>query len=155
MLAQSPATFRQGSDATFPGAAGEFPPTVKKSAARRVLIVDDEPLVRWAIAETLGHYGYEIDEAADGETTVRTLFELGAGPDVVLLDLRLPDSTDLKLLETIRRIAPRAVVILMTAFGTREVREAALRLGAAAVLDKPFNIDDLDGLITRSLARPQ
>ena len=155
MLAQSPATFRVNSGATFPATAGESAPPVKKSAARRILIVDDEPLVRWAIAETLSHCGYDVDEANDAESTVRTLFEAGAGPDVVLLDLRLPDSKDLKLLETVRRMAPRATVILMTAFGTPEVRDEALHLGAAAVLDKPFNIDSLDGLISRSLGNLQ
>lgn len=155
MLAQSPAAFRAPREAGSPQAAGEFAPAAKKSAPRRVLIVDDEPLVRWAISETLARFGYDIEEASDAESTVRALFEAGAGPDVVLLDLRLPDSTDLKLLETVRRVAPRAAIILMTAFSTPEVRDEAPRLGAAAVVDKPFNLDDLHDLISRALADAQ
>jgi DNA-binding NtrC family response regulator len=125
---------------------------VKKSTPRRILVVDDEPLVRWAIAETLGHFGYDVAEASDAESTVRALFEAENPPDVVLLDLRLPDCSDLKLLQTVRRVAPRAAVILMTAFGTRELRDEALRCGAAAVLDKPFDVEDLDAIITRTLS---
>jgi DNA-binding response OmpR family regulator len=77
----------------------------------------------------------------------------GRPPDVVLLDLRLPDCSDLSLLATVRLLAPTATVVLMTAFPTREIRERALELGAAYVLDKPFELDDLDGLIARLLAR--
>jgi DNA-binding response OmpR family regulator len=75
------------------------------------------------------------------------------GPGRHLLDLRLPDRSDLSLLTAIRRLAPAATVVLMTAFPTREIREQALGLGAACVLDKPFELGDLDGLISRLLAR--
>ena len=54
----------------------------------------------------------------------------------------------MSLLETVLLVAPEATVILMTAFGTPEVRDSALRLGAACVLDKPFDVDGLDGLIS-------
>jgi DNA-binding NtrC family response regulator len=109
--------------------------------------VDDEPLLRWAIAETLRDAGYAVDEAGDAEATVRAMFERSGTPDVVLLDLRLPDCRDLSLLETVRRLAPGATVILMTAFGTPEVRERARSLGAAGILDKPFDVDALAGLV--------
>jgi DNA-binding NtrC family response regulator len=152
MLAQSPAAFRALCEAEFPQAVEEFPPPAKKSAARRVLVVDDEPLVRWSIAETLGASGYDIEEAADAETAVRACFDSPSRPDVVLLDLRLPDCGDLRLLEMMRQRAPQAPVILMTAFGTPEVRKEAERLGAFCVLDKPFEVEELDGLVARALA---
>jgi len=65
----------------------------------------------------------------------------------VLLDLRLPDCSDLSLLETVRRLVPSTPVVLMTAFGTPEIRERARSLGAAGVLDKPFDVDGLAGLV--------
>ena len=66
----------------------------------------------------------------------------------MLLDLRLPDCSDLTLLEKVRLLAPAATVILMTAYGTPAVRERARSLGAALVLDKPFDVDTLEGMIS-------
>jgi DNA-binding NtrC family response regulator len=115
--------------------------------ARQVLVVDDEPLIRWCIAETLGAAGYGITEAQDAASALRAL---AAMPelDVILLDLRLPDSSDLALLKKIRTIAPAAAVIMMTAFGTPEVTAAALELGARAVLTKPFDMHDLEDVVS-------
>jgi DNA-binding NtrC family response regulator len=151
MLAQTPAIFRNDPETAFPAGAGDLTRRAEKRPLR-VLVVDDEPLVRWAIGETLRTAGYEIDEAADAESTVRTLFER-SDPDVVLLDLRLPDCDDLRLLDTVRRLVPAATVVLMTAFGTPEVRAQAPSHGAAYVLDKPFDVDALDGLIARLRTR--
>jgi len=69
-------------------------------------------------------------------------------PDVILLDFRLPDSSDLGLLERIRSLAPAAAVIMMTAFGTPEITSAALKLGARGVLTKPFDIQDLERVVS-------
>jgi len=109
---------------------------------RRILIVDDEPLIRWCIAETLGTAGYGIIQAQDAASALRALTDM-PDPDVILLDLRLPDSNDLRLLERIRTIAPAAAVVIMTAFGTPEITSDALKLGARAVLTKPFDMQDL------------
>jgi DNA-binding NtrC family response regulator len=155
MLAESAAVFGASFDGGAPEAVGDFPPPAKKFAPRRLLVVDDEPLIRWAISETLAGLGYDVEEASDAESTVRALVGAGAGFDVVMLDLRLPDSTDLKLLETVHRMAPRAVIILMTAFGTPDVYAEAPRLGASLVLDKPFNVDELHDVLLRALAHPQ
>ena len=115
----------------------------------RVLVVDDEPLIRWSIAETLGAAGHQVTEAQDAASALRALAD---APDtaLVLLDFRLPDSNDLGLLAEIRRIAPATPVIMMTAFGTPDVTAAALKLGASKVLNKPFNMHDLEDLV-RSL----
>lgn len=147
MLAQTSATFRPSSPSRPVATAEDFRGTATKPAPLRVLVVDDEALVRWAIGQTLDPDLYEIVEAADAKSAVRAL--LDATPHVVLLDLRLPDCNDLRLLETVRRLAPAATVILMTAFGSPDVRAAALRLGAAGVVDKPFDLDHLVGLVSR------
>ena len=114
-----------------------------------VLVVDDEPLIRWSIAETLGAAGHQVTEAQDAASALRALAD-APDTDLVLLDFRLPDSNDLGLLAEIRRIAPAAPVIMMTAFGTPDVTAGALKLGASKVLNKPFNMHDLEDLV-RSL----
>ena len=146
MLAQFPATFATPSGELLPSSARDLPEREGKHALR-ALVVDDEPLIRWAIAETLRADGYEVEEAGDADGTVRALFNDPAPPDLVLLDLRLPDGSDLSLLETVRRLVPSTPVVLMTAFGTPEIRERARSLGAAGVLDKPFDVDGLAGLV--------
>jgi len=121
------------------------------AAARclRVLVVDDEPLIRWSIAETLGAAGHEVIEAEDAASALRAIHDQ-PDPNVVLLDFRLPDSDDLGLLAKIRQMAPDAAVVMMTAFGTPDVTAGALKLGASQVLSKPFNMHDLEDVV-RSL----
>ena len=128
----------------------EIFPMERNSPSLRVLVVDDEPLIRWSLAETLTDSGHAVIEASDGETAVRTLTDEPV--DVVLLDYRLPDSDDLTLLSTVRRLAPRSQVILMTAFGTPEVTSGALALGAYRVVHKPFDMRDLTALVHQAHA---
>jgi DNA-binding NtrC family response regulator len=146
MLVQFPATIDTPSGVLLPSSARDLPPRERKLALR-ALVVDDEPLIRWAIAETLRADGYDVEEAGDAEATIRALFDDPVPPDLVLLDLRLPDCSDLSLLETVHRLAPGATVVLMTAFGSPEIRERARLLGAASVLEKPFDVDGLAGLV--------
>ena len=68
----------------------------------------------------------------------------------MLLDFRLPDSNDLCLLETIRAMSPGSAVIMMTAFGTPEMVEGALRLGAYRVVPKPFDLQDMVSLVAEA-----
>jgi two-component system, NtrC family, response regulator AtoC len=127
----------------------DFPDAAKKSARRSVLVVDDERLLRWSVAETLSARGYEIAEATDGRTAMQE-FGDGDRTDLVLLDLRLPDVSDLRLLARIRQKGPHVPVILMTAFPTREIVEDAAALGAS-VLIKPFELDQLAASVERAL----
>jgi two-component system response regulator AtoC len=120
----------------------------------RVLVVDDEPLIRWSLTETLVESGHKAIEAADGESAMRAL--MSDGPfDVVVLDYRLPDSNDLNLLTAIRSKAPQTAVIMMTAYGTSEVTSGALALGAYRVVAKPFEMHELVALVAQAHdARP-
>jgi len=115
------------------------------------LIVDDESLIRWSMAETLGNAGYEVSEAGDAKETLRRLSTAPA-PDVILLDYRLPDSNDLKLLETIRQVVPGGSVIMMTAYSTAEMVSHAIKLGAFRVLSKPVEMSDLAPLVELAYA---
>ena len=128
----------------------DFPDTAKKPAPR-VLVVDDERLLRWSVAETLAARGYDIREAADARSAMQE-FGDGDRTDLVLLDLRLPDVSDLRLLARLRQKGPDVPVMLMTAFSTREIVEEAGVLGAS-VLIKPFDLDALVTGVERALAR--
>jgi two-component system response regulator AtoC len=120
----------------------------------RVLIVDDEPLIRWSLSEALSERGFAVTLASDGRAAVRALGD-GPLPDVVLLDYKLPDSNGLSLFRTICDLVPAGRVILMTAFGTPEVTSDALDLGAYRVVTKPFDINDIAAMIRHAhAARP-
>lgn len=118
----------------------------------RVLVVEDELLIRWSIAETLTHAGHIVIEAEDGAVAVQALTNAAEAVDAVVLDYRLPDSNDLTLLATIRRLSPDSAVILMTAYGTPEVTEGAIDLGAYQVMHKPFDMHDLEPLLLKACA---
>ena len=133
----------------------DIPHMTKNSAALRVLVVDDEPLIRWSLAETLTDRGFDVVQVGDGDAAVSAISDGSAPPEVVLLDFRLPDSNDLGLLTKLRELAPRAQVIMMTAYGTAEITRGALELGAYRVVNKPFNISDVVALVFEAIhARP-
>lgn len=114
-------------------------------APRRVLVVDDEPLMRWSIAESLRDRRYRVMEAADGAEALRTLSS--ADVDAIVLDYRLPDSDNLSLLARIRQIAPLVPVIMITAHSSPDIADEARRLGAHAVIEKPFEMRTLAALL--------
>ena len=118
--------------------------------ALRVLVVEDEALLRWSVMQTLSTGPHTVLEASDAQSTLRLLRSAGQPIDVVLLDYRLPDSQDLRLLSEVRRISPRSAVVMMTAFDAPEMVAEAMTLGAYAVLGKPFELDRLEPLLWRA-----
>ncbi|HSC28347.1 MAG TPA: response regulator [Vicinamibacterales bacterium] len=115
-----------------------------------VLIVDDEPLIRWSLGETLEAAGHSVREAGSAAEALR-FFEPGAEPiGAVVLDLKLPDSSDLGLLRRIRQLAPACRIILITAHGTPEVLEEARKSGVSGVLTKPFDMSCVVPLVDDS-----
>jgi DNA-binding NtrC family response regulator len=115
-----------------------------------VLVVDDEPLVRWSVAETLGDSGYAVTQAGDALQALESVKAVPA--DVVLLDVWLPDSCDLGLVSVMRRLSPDSKIILMTAYGSDALNDEARSRGAFSVLDKPFDMSVLPPLVARALA---
>ena len=94
-------------------------------------------------------------EAANAASAVKAMEDADEEIDVVLLDYRLPDSNDLGLLAHVRRLQPRSAVVMMTAYGTPEVTEGALALGAYRVMGKPFDMRALESLVVEAHdARP-
>jgi DNA-binding NtrC family response regulator len=127
----------------------DLPDGGEKSAASRILVVDDEPLVRWAVAQTLSDLDYEVGEAGDAASARRAILDGAQPPDLALLDLRLPDSDDLGLAFFIRTHAPDTTIVLMTAFGTAEILAQAAAFGIP-VLHKPFDMSELTVVVDRA-----
>jgi DNA-binding NtrC family response regulator len=123
-----------------PAAAPRQPP-----APLHVLVVDGEPLLRWALAKALEACGHCVVTAAAGDAA---LHAVACGSlDAVLLDCQLADGRDLMLLDVIRRVAPDLPVIGMTAFPSEDVTRRAHEHGAVRVLEKPFDVFSLDRVL--------
>ena len=123
-----------------------------KHSAPTVLVVDDEALIRWSLAEALGDHGYQVTQASDGRIAVAAIEQADRPFDVVLLDYRLPDSNDLALLEHVRRLAPASRVIMITAHNSPELSHGAATLGAYMVISKPFEMENLAALVNEAHA---
>jgi len=116
----------------------------------RILLVEDERLIRWAVSETLTSAGHRVLEAPDAATALRTVGQMSEPFDVVLLDFRLPDSDDLSLVEGIRKKAPSSAIVMMTAYGTQQMTEQAKRLGVSEIIGKPFDMGALEDVIVKA-----
>ena len=117
-----------------------------------VLVVDDEMLIRWALAESLASAGFAVVQASTAREALERLGGHGGTIAVALLDLRLPDSTDFDLLKRIREIDPSCKVILMTADGTPGILDEAVGAGAFRALSKPFDMHVMAGIVRQAAA---
>jgi DNA-binding NtrC family response regulator len=115
----------------------------------RVLIVEDEKLLRWSLRERLERDGYEVFEAATGQEGLALAEDPGA--DILLLDHRLPDTTGIELLKKIVSTRSYVPVILMTAYSTLETAVEAIKLGAFDYINKPFEQDEMAIRISKAL----
>jgi DNA-binding NtrC family response regulator len=117
---------------------------------RRVLVVDDERLIRWSLSEALSDLGCVVEQAATAAAALERVSQASRPFDVVLLDFRLPDSNTLGLLARLRQLMPFARIILITAFSTPDIVQAALDLGAFRVMAKPFEIAEITQLVEQA-----
>jgi DNA-binding NtrC family response regulator len=116
---------------------------VRRANTLRVLIVDDDILVRWALASMLAQHACTVLEHADARSATRAVTERPGDFDIVLLDYRLPDGDDLNLLASLKRLAHASTVLVMSVHMSRDDSDEATRLGAAALVPKPFDLDDV------------
>jgi len=123
----------------------------------RVLVADDDPDLREVIAEALRVDGFEVIEAANGAQLLDLVGPSllggpeGAPAELVVSDLRMPGITGMSVLGGLRDLPWRPPFILITAFGDAETHAEARRLGASAVLDKPFEMRVLVRLVRQCL----
>ena len=108
-------------------------------AAVRILVVDDERLIRWALGQALSLHGCAVTEAANAQEAQAALRSNAF--DAVVLDYCLPDTRDLELLRLVRTLSPRSHVVMMTAFGSPQMIDEATGLGVACVLEKPLDLE--------------
>ena len=118
----------------------------------RLLLVEDEPALAEAIAETLTKHHYIVDLAHDGEDGLN--FALSGVHDVIVLDIMLPRRTGLDILRELRRNGVKTPVILLTALGETEDKILGLDTGADDYLAKPFQMGELLARLRALLRRP-
>ncbi len=117
----------------------------------RILVVDDEPAVRFALTEMLEDRGHGVIDVASGDAALEHLTEV----DVVVTDLAMPGLDGLGLLREARRRVPGLPVIVLTARGSEKSAVEAMRAGAEDYLTKPFDVDEVALAITRAAEAAQ
>jgi len=118
-------------------------------AKERILVVDDEYLIRWSLQQDLAKEGYEVLVAESGEEAVRVVRE--TPPDLVLLDIQLPGIDGVRTLEKIKALDPEIVVIMITAYAMVDTAVAAMKLGAHDYINKPYNLEGVKLSIRKGL----
>lgn len=114
-----------------------------------ILVVDDEDSLREACVRVLTRRGYQVHTAMDGETALEAI---AAGPpDLVLLDLMMPEMGGMAVLDELKRLAPSSRCVVVTAYATVSTTREALRHGAADFLAKPFSPEELCTVVERTL----
>jgi len=115
----------------------------------KLLIVEDEDLVRWSLEKSLKAEGYEVVSVATGEECLKVIRE--ESPALVLLDIRLPGIDGIKVLEEIKEFDTSIQVIMLSAYGTIEKAVKAMKLGAYDYISKPFRMEDVKLTIEKAL----
>lgn len=115
----------------------------------RVLVIDDERGILDFFKKALTGEGYRVLTARDGPTGLKKIGK--AKPDILLLDLKMPKMDGVELLDRIRRIDKKLVIIMITAFGSMQTAREAMRLGAFDYITKPFDLEHVKGLIREGL----
>ena len=118
-------------------------------SSEKVLIVDDEKLVRWSLRQKCEEWGYHVLEADNGAAALRVAHH--ESPDLVLLDVRLPDASGIELLEQLKKSGDARAVIMITADPQLEDVKTALKLGAYDFVGKPLDFDELSVAVKNAL----
>ena len=121
----------------------------RKMKKAKILVVDDEELIRWSLDQSLSEEGYEVIKAESGEEAIEKVKD--ESPDLVFLDLQLPGITGMEALQKIKEINPNTTVIIITALGVVEMVVKAMKLGAYNYISKPFNLDELSIMVEKAL----
>ncbi len=119
--------------------------------ATSILLVDDDEAFRVVMAAELTHRGFDVTTAKSGQ---EALSQMGAGqPDVVLLDLQLPDISGMDVLKTAGEVSPGSEIIMLTGHGSMDTAIESIRMGAFDYVSKPCPLDELEVRIQRAVER--
>jgi two-component system, NtrC family, response regulator AtoC len=118
-------------------------------SAEKILVVDDERLVRWSLQQKCEEWGYDVIEADGGNPALRLAQH--ESPDLVLLDVRMPDLNGLQVLEQLKKNPGAPAVIMITADPQLDDVKSALKLGAYDFVGKPLDFDELHVTIQNAL----
>ena len=121
-----------------------------KGTGACLLVVDDDDGVRENLAELFDLYGYAVETAGNATEAMQKLAEKKV--DLLLTDYRMPGPNGVQLIESARRAKPGIRAILMTAFGDSFTEIESVRRGAIGYVNKPFEADEITGLVARILA---
>lgn len=114
----------------------------------KILIVDDEVNMIWALKKALIKENYEIISAENGQVAIESLKE---EPDLIIMDLKMPKMDGMEALKRIKDINPKIPIIMMTAHGSTNTAVEAMKLGALDYISKPFDIEELKVTIIKAL----
>ena len=118
-------------------------------AVEKIMIVDDERLVRWSLRQKCEEWGYVVVEADAGESALRLARQ--ESPDLALLDVRMPDLTGIEVLDQLKKTGDARAVIMITADPQLDDVKAAIKLGAYDFVGKPIDFDELHVAIKNAL----
>ena len=127
-------------------------PLDEKGEPARILIIDDEQVIRDLLHDVLTCRGFLVSTAEDAKSGLATATSISQ--DVIFTDIRMPGMNGLEVCRQLRLICPETRVIVMTGYGLEEMIQEALTLGAFASVKKPFDIQDIYDLVDRALERP-
>lgn len=149
-ILESVTGYREPPRRSEPEDSAHRPEKFAAAGAHRVLVVDADSLVRWAVGESLRGAGYDVVEASDLLSAIDAL----TSHEAVALVFLDSDARDLHMLAAIRHEWPRLPIVLMTVHDSDELRRSALTLGVVTVLKKPFDMADIESVAGRALDAP-
>ena len=115
----------------------------------KVLIIDDDDEIRYSLNRVLSSRGYQVEESSSGETGIETA--RGGSFHVIFLDNRMEGMSGLETLQHLRSVSPKAMIILMTAFGTTQTAIEAMKFGAFDYIIKPFDLKKILSLTEKAI----
>jgi two-component system response regulator AtoC len=117
-------------------------------AQKSILVADDDASIRSLLKQLLTDEGYSITEAATGTEVVAQVGE--SSPDLVIMDVRMPELDGIEALPKVRQASPKTAVLIMTAFGSSNAAIKAMELGAFDYITKPFELDKISHTVKRA-----
>lgn len=116
---------------------------------KKILVIDDEEYTRWFLSKVLTEEGFDVQSASTGRGSLQMIPNYI--PDLVILDLRLPDMHGIEVLRTMKERKWETKVVILTAYGTPQIEAEAKDLGICAFVSKPYILEDLIKTIKNAL----